>query len=159
MGWISQVGRSWTDNVRSDDSGKLDLYRHTGKSKEEILEETFHDGFIVVSESADGAFKVEGGQLFKPVGDKVDDLTECRRLRERFGPISACVEYIKDVIMGSGFDIIVDDFHDERQRKIQKQMLEWMDTVYQDALYATICFWIKKKDAKMGNISVLDVLK
>lgn len=110
----------------------LDEAGKTGKSKEEILEETFHDGFIVVSESADGAFKVEGGQLFKPVGDKVDDLTECRRLRERFGPISACVEYIKDVIMGSGFDIIVDDFHDERQRKIQKQMLEWMDTVYQD---------------------------
>ena len=104
----------------------------TGKSKDEILEETFHDGFVVVSESADGAFKVEGGQLFKPLGDKVDDLTECRRLRERFGPISACVEYIKDVIMGSGFDIVVDNFHDERQRKIQKEMLEWMDTVYQD---------------------------
>ena len=104
----------------------------TGKSKDEILEETFHDGFVVVSESADGAFKVEGGQLFKPLGDKVDDLTECRRLRERFGPISACVEYIKDVIMGSGFDIVVDDFHDERQRKIQKEILEWMDTVYQD---------------------------
>ena len=104
----------------------------TGKSKDEILEETFHDGYVVVSESADGAFKVEGGQLFKPTGDKVDDLTECRRLRERFGPIAACVEYIKDVIMGSGFDIIIDDFHDERQRKIQGEMLEWMDTVYQD---------------------------
>ena len=104
----------------------------TGKSKEEILEETFHDGFVVVSESADGAFKVEGGQLFKSTSEKVDDLTECRRLRERFGPISACIEYIKDVIMGSGFDVVVDDFKDERQRKIQGEILEWMDTVYQD---------------------------
>jgi hypothetical protein len=110
----------------------LEESEKTGKSKEEILEETFHDGYIVISESADGAFKVEGGQLFKPVGEKVDDLTECRRLRERFGPISACVEYIKDVIMGSGFDIVIDDFHDERQRKIQKEILEWMDTLYQD---------------------------
>lgn len=119
-------------NTKDLNSYIIEEAEKTGKSKEEILEETFHDGFVVISESGDGAFKVESGQLFKTVGEKVDDLTECRRLRERFGPIAACVEYIKDIIMGSGFDVVVDDFHDERQKKMQLEILEWMDMVYQD---------------------------
>lgn len=105
----------------------------TGKSKEEILEETFHDGYVVISESGDGAFKVEGGQLFKPSGEKIDDLTECRRLRERFGPIAACVEYIKDIILGSGIDVVLDDITDAHQQEVKKELKRWMDTIYQDA--------------------------
>ena len=104
----------------------------TGRSKDEILEDTFHDGYVVVSESADGQFKVEGGQLFKTISEKTDDLTECRRLRERFGPIGACIDYIKDVIMGSGFDVMVDDIHDEHQQKVKEEILKWMKIIYQD---------------------------
>lgn len=106
--------------------------QRTGKSKEEILEETFHDGYVVISESGDGAFKVEGGQLFKPVGEKVDDLTECRRLRERFGPISACIEYIKDIILGSGIDVVLDDITDPHQKEVKKELQRWMNGIYQD---------------------------
>jgi hypothetical protein len=110
----------------------IDEVQKTGKSKEEILEETFHDGYVVISESGDGAFKVEGGQLFKPTGEKVDDLTECRRLRERFGPIAACVEYIKDIILGSGIDVVLNDITDSHQKDVKKELQQWMDNIYQD---------------------------
>jgi hypothetical protein len=110
----------------------MDEVQKTGKSKEEILEETFHDGYVVISESGDGAFKVEGGQLFKPTGEKVDDLTECRRLRERFGPIAACVEYIKEIILGSGIDVVLDDITDSHQKDVKKDLQQWMDNIYQD---------------------------
>jgi len=110
----------------------IEEVQRTGKSKEEILEETFHDGYVVISEAGDGAFKVEGGQLFKPAGEKVDDLTECRRLRERFGPISACVEYIKDIILGSGVDVVLDDITDPHQKDVKEELKQWMDNIYQD---------------------------
>lgn len=104
----------------------------TGKSKDEILEDTFHDGYVVVSESGDGAFKVEGGQLFKTTSEKVDDLTECRRLRERFGPIASIVDYVKEIIMGSGYDVMLEDIHDDHQKKVKKEIMEWMKLIYQD---------------------------
>lgn len=110
----------------------LEEVNKTGKSKEEILEETFHDGYIVISESGDGAFKVEGGQLFKPTGEKIDDLTECRRLRERFGPIAAVVDYVKEVILGGGYDVMLEDIHDDHQKKVKKEIMGWMKLVYQD---------------------------
>lgn len=117
---------------------QLDQYVHaemerTGKTKSVILEETFHDGFITISEAGDGTFKVESGQLFKPEGETKDDLSECRRLRERFGPIAACVEYVKDIIMGSGYDVILDDLTDEHQKKVKSELTVWMKNVYQDA--------------------------
>jgi hypothetical protein len=104
----------------------------TGKDKATILEETFHDGYVVINEAGESVFKVESGQLFKVEGDKKDDLAECRRLREKFGPISACVDYIKDIIMGSGYDIILDDLTDEHQKKIKKELVRWMRDIYQD---------------------------
>lgn len=106
----------------------------TGKTQEQIIEETFGNGFIVVSEVAgEGSFKVESGQLFKSAADKGDDLTECRRLRERFGPIAACVDYIIDQIMGSGIEPIIDDLKDPHQKEVKDRLQIWMkDILYQD---------------------------
>lgn len=105
----------------------------TGKSKDEVLQDIFHDGYVVISESAEGQFKVEGGQLFKTDSAKVDDLTECRRLRERFGPISACVEYTIDSILGSGIAVMLDDITDPHQQEVKKELDRWIGEVYQDA--------------------------
>lgn len=102
----------------------------TGKTKEIILEETFHDGWIVVSE-IDGTFKVENSQLFK--GDPTKDpLSECRRLRKEFGPISTAVDYVKDVILGGGIDVFIKNPKDDKQKKLKEELLEWMRLVYQD---------------------------
>lgn len=107
--------------------------KKTGKTKAVVLEETFKDGYVVVSEAGGGTFKVESAQLFKPEEATKDDLAECRRLRERFGPISSCVDYIKDVILGGGYDIILSDFTDAHQKEVKKEIIRWMKDVYQDA--------------------------
>lgn len=102
----------------------------TGKSKEVIVEETFHDGFLTISETGEG-FKVDTSQLFK--GDPAKDpLAECRRLRKEFGPISAAVDYVKDIILGGGIDVFIKDPKDSTQKKLKEELLEWMRLIYQD---------------------------
>ena len=102
----------------------------TGKSKEVIIEETFHDGWLSVSETDEG-FKVDTSQLFKGDPPK-DPLSECRRLRKEFGPISAAVDYVKDIILGGGIDVFIKEPKDEHQKKLKEELLEWMRLVYQD---------------------------
>lgn len=115
--------------------GDLETYvqrevERTGKSKEVIIEETFHDGWLSVSETDEG-FKVDTSQLFK--GDPAKDpLSECRRLRKEFGPISAAVDYVKDIILGGGIDVFIKDPKDTTQKKLKEELLEWMRLVYQD---------------------------
>jgi hypothetical protein len=117
-------------STRDFDSYVQKEAERTGKSKEVIIEETFHDGFLVVSET-DGTFKVENSQLFK--GDPATDpLAECRRLRKDFGPISDCVDYIKDMILGGGIDVFIDEPTNEHKKNLKKELLEWMRKVYQD---------------------------
>lgn len=104
--------------------------KRTGKTKEVILEETFHDGYVVISES-EGTFKVEAAQLFKGDAAK-DNMSECRRLRENFGPISDCVDYVKDMILGGGIDVAISKPSDKDQKAKKEKLIEWISLVYQD---------------------------
>jgi hypothetical protein len=123
-------------NTRDLDAYIRKEMERTKKTKEQILEETFHDGFVVFSET-EGTVKVEGAQLFQASQPK-DDTSECRRLREKFGPISDAVDYIKDMVLASGIDVFVKNPKDEKQKKLKDELVSWMGTVYQDAYKRTL---------------------
>ncbi|MGQ9644791.1 MAG: hypothetical protein ACUVT3_13110, partial [Ignavibacterium sp.] len=105
--------------------------KRTGKTKEQILEETFHDGFIIVSET-DGTFKIESAQLYATPSRKTTDIEECIRLREKFAPIASCVNYIKDALLGGGVDVTIDDATDKYQLELKDELKKFIKNVYQD---------------------------
>src|SRR3990170_7456168 len=110
-----------------------------GKTKEQVLNETFNgDGFIIFTESMEERVpKLESAQLFTPT-KTASDVEECRRLRENFGPVSDCVDYIKNQILAGGFDVFIDDPNDKKKQEIKKELLLFMRNVYQDFYTSTL---------------------
>jgi hypothetical protein len=110
-----------------------------GKTKEQVLSETFNnDGFIIFSETMEERVpKLESAQLFAPT-KTASDIEECRRLREQFGPISDCVDYIKNQILAGGFDVFIDDPNDKHKQEIKKELLSFIKNIYQDFYTSTL---------------------
>lgn len=110
-----------------------------GKTKEQVINEVFNgDGFLIFSESMEERIpKLENAQLFAPNKSSYD-IQECRRLRETFGPISDCVDYIKNQILAGGFDVFIDDPTDKHKQEIKKTLLSFMKNVYQDQYTVTL---------------------
>jgi len=104
-----------------------------GVSEQKIIEET---NFIAVAETGE-LLKIDASQqLFKTGTQEPEELAECRRLRDKFGPVSACVDWIKDQIIGGGIDIFIDDAKDKYKTSLKEELKKMMLNISQD-VYTT----------------------
>jgi len=106
--------------------------KRTGKTRSEVVEETFKDGFLIVTEESGGTTMLDASQLFQPQSTKSDDITECIRLRETFGPVASCIEYLKNQLLGDGIAVIIDDAKEAFQKKVKEDIESFIEDVYQD---------------------------
>lgn len=106
-------------------------------SLKDLTVETLQDGFLIfIQETASGKSTVQYVDLY-PVEKKRKDtptakLKEYRRLREKFSPVAAGVDYLKDQILGAGIDADIDDLKDETQKDVREWVREFIEYVYQD---------------------------
>lgn len=102
----------------------------TGKSEIKIIEEIFKDGFLVIQESG---VSLDMSQLYAQLSSKKIDLNEeYRKLRQNFAPISACIDYIRDSILGGGVDFMIDDSENTFQKDVKKEAERLAEEIYQD---------------------------
>jgi len=107
--------------------------KRTGKSKGQILGKMFNDGWLTfMIEESGGVTKIDASQLFKDAGKKADRIKEYTRLRDDFAPISNCVDYIKDQILGGGVGVLIDDNTDKSQKELKEELEALVEDIYQD---------------------------
>ncbi len=107
--------------------------KNTGRTEAQILGEVFKDGWLVwMVEESGGSAQLELSQLFK-AGKKPDDkVKEYIRLRENFAPISNCVDYLIDKIIGGGIGVVIDDPSDKNQKEHKEELERLLEDIYQD---------------------------
>lgn len=126
----------------------------TGKTKEQIIEETFKDGFLVwtvgdmenvvgkkIQESA-----TSGGTIIQSppmltawaMPKEVEDLDVYRRLRKNFAPVSRAIDYIKAQILGKAINVSVADDEDNHQHEMKEEIERFCRWVYQDRYTASL---------------------
>jgi len=109
-----------------------DEAERTGKSEAQIIEEVFGDGFLVWAYSGSADIE-EAGKIFGVTTEKETDLiAECKRLRKEFAPVSTCVDYLRDSILGGGISIVIDDPNNSLQKEIKEYVEKFMEDIYQD---------------------------
>jgi len=115
----------------------------TGKSDTEILESTFNlNPWLGVSiEETGGAnlrldMEASGyGQNPATMKKDIKDIIEdCIRLRKKFAPISTCIDYVKEQLVGGGIESIIKDPKDKNQIKMKEDIDIFMEQVYQDSI-------------------------
>jgi len=105
--------------------------KRTGKSESKIIEESFKDGWLTfMVEESTGKVSLDSSQVFK-AQESPKDADTWKRLRDEFAPISACVDYIRDNILGSGLKIIVND-KDAFSKELKEYVEKFVEEVYQD---------------------------
>ena len=114
-----------------------DEMERTGKTKLQIIEETFHDGFLVFHESVE-AKNIQTAQLFSGADKSASEIEECKRLRKKFGPISKCVDYMKNMILGGGIDVFIDEPKNKQKVKMKEELKSFINNVYQDYYTRTL---------------------
>lgn len=104
-----------------------------GTSVSKVVQEVFKDGFLTYIEESGGVVKLDASQIFKS-SSNVGDIPTYIKLRKGFAPVSACVDYIKDTILGSDVavtmssEVVKDSF-----KKDLKEYIElFIEEVYQD---------------------------
>jgi len=108
----------------------------TGKTEAQIMEETFKDGWLVwMVEESGGSAQLEVSQLFKEDEKKKREKNDYTRLRKKFAPISNCVDYLMDQILGGGIGVIIDKPEDKNQQEIKKELEKLLEEIYQDEYF------------------------
>lgn len=108
----------------------------SGKTKEQVIQDTFGDGFgiFLYSETEQTTEKT---QLFKKENTTID-VEECRRLREQFAPISKAVDYLKNHILAGGIEVFIDNPSDKLKKTYKEELDTFINDVYQDFYTKTI---------------------
>jgi len=104
-----------------------------GTTVAKVVQEVFKDGFLTYIEESGGVVKLDASQLFKSQVN-ANDIATYIRLRKSFAPVSACVDYIKDTILGSGISITtrVEDAKDTFKQELKEYVATFIEEVYQD---------------------------
>lgn len=111
----------------------------SGKTEDQIIKETFGDGFVVYVEESGGIAKLATSQLFSTKASKeIPVITQCIRLRRSFAPISACIDYLKDKLIGGGVGASIDKPEDTFQKKVKEYITDFIENVYQDTYTHTL---------------------
>lgn len=103
----------------------------TGKDPVHIVEETFKDGWLTFAvEESTGKIALDSSQMFK--AQEVPQSTDTwKRLREEFAPVSACADYIRDTLLGSGLKVVMKD-KDSFSKDLKEYVEDFLAEVYQD---------------------------
>jgi hypothetical protein len=104
-----------------------------GTTVAKVVQEVFQDGFLTYIEESGGVVKLDASQLFKSQVN-ANDIATYIRLRKSFAPVSACVDYIKDTILGSGISVTtrVEDAKDSFKQELKEYVETFIEEVYQD---------------------------
>lgn len=121
-----------TFTAKSFDDFVAKKVAETGKTEAQIVEETFHDGFLTfMVEESGGSTKIDASQMFQKTVVK-EDMAEIIRLRKKFSPVSTCVDWIRDNILGSGIGVQIDNNKSAFQKTTKTYIEKFIDDVYQD---------------------------
>ena len=108
--------------------------KRTGKSPLQVVEEAFKEFMVFSIEETTGQATLEYVNLWGEEDKKKDLIAEYRRLRRENPLISACIDYAKDFILGTGIDVKIDDPQDKFQKEIKELVKDFIENVYQDSL-------------------------
>jgi len=120
----------WADEKKFHEFIEAEKQR-TGRTDAEILEEIFRDGWLTVMVEETGTAKIDASQLYKETKTE-ESVEEYKRLRNSFGPISTCVDYLKDQILGGGVGAMITDAKDAHQKKTKEDIEDLINNIYQD---------------------------
>jgi hypothetical protein len=110
----------------------------TGKTKDQIVEEIFNQGWISVQETVQISESLSSPNQAPPLmtawkgPELTDNIDELRRLRKEFTPIAKGVDYIKSNILGNNLDVLIDDPKDTGKLDSKKEIQNLMKSVFQD---------------------------
>lgn len=123
----------------------IDAYIRKQAHEEGITPEEFVESVLTDRPFALIAFEETTGkvsmQIWSPdptqnIGSTPSDgaglLKEYRRLRDEFPPVSAGVNYHKRFMLGTGFEVEIDDPLDPQKKKIKESIEKWNKDIYQD---------------------------
>jgi hypothetical protein len=111
------------------------MKKATGKSDIDILKDTFNDGWLSVFIEETGAnLRIDASQLMKKDDTKKNPIEECIRLRHNFAPVSSCVDYVKQQLIGGGIDVIIKDSKNKNQKSMKEDLDNFIESVYQDSV-------------------------
>jgi len=112
----------------------------TGKTEEQIVEEVFHDGWLTwIVEESGGTAAIDVSQMFaKSDRQTTNDIDECIRLRQQFAPIAACIDYLRDQLLGDGVAVMIDDPTDNFKKELKEYLEQFVFNIYQDDLTRTL---------------------
>jgi hypothetical protein len=124
--------------IKSFESYMEDMRKTTGRSDADILKQTFNNPWIGLNvEETDSFLRMDAQALGKDKDideSKKDPIEECIRLRHNFAPVSACVDYVKQELLGGGIDTVIKDTKDKIQKDMRTDIEKLIANVYQDDL-------------------------
>jgi len=107
-------------------------------SPEDVIEDILSEGYAIVSfEETTGKASLEfkswkGDTVSEKPTDKPKKMTEYRRLREEFPPVTAGVNFHKKFAAGGGLRVQIDDPRDDHQQEARDKINDLNRQVYQD---------------------------
>jgi len=109
------------------------IAKTAGRGEQEVLEDMFADGFLTVMiEESGGTARIDASQLYAKESKIKDKPSECQRLRDTFAPVSSCLKYVRDQILASGIDVIIDNPKDKHQIDTKEKLTMFIENVHQD---------------------------
>lgn len=109
--------------------------KETGKTEVQILNDMFgHNGWMTAFiEETKSSGVIDASQMFgMKTTEKKDPIDDYIRLRHEFAPVSACVDYVKQQILGGGIDVLIDDAKNKHQKEFREYLIKFIDNLYQD---------------------------
>jgi len=95
----------------------------TGQNDIEILRQTFANPWMGLTIEETSSYLRMDAEAMGKNNDisitKKDPIEECIRLRKNFAPISTCVDYVKQELLGGGLDIVIKDVKDKYQKDMR----------------------------------------
>jgi len=118
------------------------MSKETGKSQGAIIEDTFRNGIYIIEEAIpEGQATLKFLDIWSSVAPKLagepPKSTSAQRkiyrgLAERFGPVTAGIQWAKAFTSGSGFNTVVDDPEDKIKIRNKEQIDKLNGDIYQD---------------------------
>ena len=105
-----------------------------GRKEQEVLETMFADGWLTVMVEEGGTARIDTSQLYKKSAeiDNKNKPSECQRLRDTFAPVASCVRYVRDQILASGIDAVIDNPKDKHQIEAKEKLTMFIEDIHQD---------------------------
>jgi len=132
--------------VASDTAEALEYEaKEAGMTVDEYLDDMFSDGFYVaITDAEETVVDLKYVPPWDKSATKVTPATTegydeqtlkvFRRLRDRFPPVTAGVDYRKIFASGGGFVVEIEDATNDHQKEAREEIRKWNRTVYQDEI-------------------------